>query len=86
MCLKQLSNHCRKFDLMPDYQSAYHESYSCKTALVKIVDDILWSMEEGSVSALMALDLSAAFDTVVHSILLKVLQKNWNGRQMSPIV
>ena len=44
-CLvKQFSNHCRKFDLMPDYQSAYHEKYICETALVKLVDDVLWSM------------------------------------------
>ena len=41
---------------------------------MKIVDDMLWSMEEGKVTALMALDLLAAFDMVDHSILLKVLQ------------
>ena len=60
---------------MFDYKSAYHENYSCETALVKIVDDVLWSIEEGNVTALMALDLLAAFDTVNHSILLKVIQK-----------
>ena len=58
--IKQFSNHCRKFYLMPDYQSAYHENYSCETALVKIVDDMLWSMEEGKVTALMALDFLTA--------------------------
>ena len=26
--LKQLKNHCRQFDLMPVYQSAYHENFS----------------------------------------------------------
>ena len=62
---------------MPDYQSAYGENYSCETTLIKIVDDILWSMENGEVTALMALDLSAAFDTVDHEILLKVLQKRF---------
>ena len=39
------------------------------------MDDIPWGMEEGKVMALMVLDLSAAFDAVNHSILLKVLQK-----------
>ena len=62
---------------MPDYQSAYRENYSCETALIKIVDDILWSMENGEVTALMALDLSAAFDTVDHEVLLRVLQKRF---------
>ena len=61
---------------MPDSQSAYHENYNCETALVKIVDNMLWSMEEGNVTALMPLHLSAAFDAVGHSILLKILQKN----------
>ena len=44
---------------MSVYQSAYYENYSCENALVKIVDDILWSIEEGMVMALMALDLLA---------------------------
>ena len=26
---KQFNNHCRKFDLMPDYQTAYCKHYSC---------------------------------------------------------
>ena len=51
---------------MPDYQSTYKENNSCETALIKIVDDILWSMENGEVTGLMALDLSVAFDTVDH--------------------
>ena len=62
---------------MPDYHSAYCENYHCETALVKIVDYILWSMEESKVMALMALALSAAFDVVDNSILLKVLQKKF---------
>ena len=62
---------------MLDYQSAYRQNYSCETALIKIVDDILWSMENGEVTALMAQDLLAAFDTVDHKILLRVLQKRY---------
>ena len=73
MCTKAVQQSLQEFDLLPDYQSAYHENYGCETALVKIVDDMLWSMEEDKVTALMALDLSAAFDTIDHSILIKVL-------------
>ena len=58
---------------MPDYQSAYRSNYSCETALIKLVNDILCSMENTSVTALMAIDLSAAFDTVDHDVLLSVL-------------
>ena len=44
---------------------------------MKIVDDILWSMENDEVIALMALDLLGAFKTVDHEILLRVLQKRF---------
>ena len=59
----------------PEYQSAYRQGFSCKTALVKLTNDILWAMEHQKVTAMMAIDLSAAFDTVDHDILLEVLQK-----------
>ena len=47
------------------------------TALVKIVHDILWSMENQECTNLMAIDLPAAFDMVDHVILLDVLQKRF---------
>ena len=75
--LIQVNDHYRQHNLMPDYQSAYRENYSCETAHIQIVDNILWSMENGEVTALMALDLSAAFNTVDHKILLRVPQKRF---------
>ena len=62
---------------MPDYQSAYRENYSCETALIKIVGDILWSMENDEATALMVLDLLVVFDTIDHEILLWVLQRRF---------
>ena len=71
--LKQFINHCNCNSLIPDYQSAYHSNYSCETAVVKLVDDILNNMESKKGTALMAIDLSAVFDMVDHDILLDVL-------------
>lgn len=64
-------------ELLPDYQSAYRSNRSCETALLKLVNDILWNMEKAEVSALVAIDLSAAFDTVSHTILLDILSKRF---------
>ena len=44
--------------------------------LLKIHNDILSSMDDGRVTALPLLDLSAAFDTIDHTILLRRLS-NW---------
>ena len=68
---------------MPDYQSAYCVNYSCETVLVKIMDHILWLMEKQEVVPLIAIDLSAAFDTVDHELLLAVLRKKFGIDQVT---
>ena len=45
-----------------------------ETSLIKLVSDILWAMERQEVTALTTLDLSVAFDTVNHEILIEVLE------------
>ena len=72
--LYQLNSHCNGNNLLPQYQSAYRENFSCETALVKLMDDILWSMEQGKVTTLVATDLSAAFDTVDYDVTNRVLE------------
>ena len=71
--LARFDNHCHRNNLMPEYQSAYCEFHSCETALTKLQDDLLWNMENGNVTALVSMNLSVAFDTVDHDILLSVL-------------
>ena len=39
--LKQFIKHCDDNSLLPIYQSAYRKNYGCKTALVKLFDDLL---------------------------------------------
>ena len=75
--LKQFNRHCTDNHLFPDYQSAYGHNYSCETALVKLINNILWSMEQQHITALVAIDLSATFDTDDITILLKILQSKF---------
>ena len=44
--------------------------------LLKLANDLLWAMERKNVTTLLALDLSAVFDTVDHGILLTTLNSN----------
>ena len=55
---------------MTAFQSAYRKHHSTESALLNIHNDILLNMAKGSVTALNLLDLSAAIDTIGHTILL----------------
>ena len=76
--LAQLEEQCKANAPIPDYQSTYRESYSCETALAKLVSDLLWSMEEGCVTSFIAIDFSSAFYTISQKILLDLLEV-WYG-------
>ena len=60
-------------NLVPTYINGYIQDYSTETALLKLCSDILNGMEHKEITCLMAMDISAAFDTVHHNILLNVL-------------
>ena len=75
--LMQFDKHCREHHLLPDFQSAYRKGYSTETSLIKMTNDIFWSMERKQVTAVIVLDMSAAFDTVDHDLLLDILHKRF---------
>ena len=51
-----------------DLQSSYRQHHSTKTTLLKVMNDVLLKMNSQLVTLIVLLDLSAAFNTVVHNI------------------
>ena len=73
----RLSSHLISFPSISPFQSAYRKFHSTETALLRIYNDLLLSIDGRKVSALLLLDLSAAFDTIDHRILLDRLTLNF---------
>jgi len=73
----QLQHHITSNDAMPKFQSAYRQFHSTETALVKIFNNLLLAADQGQVSALCLLDLTSAFDTVDHALLLTRLERSF---------
>ena len=72
---KRLNVHLGLSGSLPSNQSAYRRFYSTESALLKVVNDLAVATDSGKVSLLSLLDLSAAFDTVDHGILIERLEK-----------
>ena len=54
-------------------QSVYRDKHFTETALIKVQNDILSAIDACSSAIMLMLDLSAAFDTICHDILLSRL-------------
>jgi len=72
-----LSEHINRHRLLPLFQSAYRPYHSTGTALVRIHNDIIATVDKGHIGVLALLDLSAAFDTVDHLILMETLRRKF---------
>ena len=75
--LLRFNKHCNENNPMSDYHSAYRANFSCETTLLKLTNNLLWVMEHQEVTPLAAIDLSAAFDTIDHDLLLSILSKKF---------
>ena len=69
----QLVHHTESTGNVEPFQSTYRANHSTETALLKVKANLLNAMDGKEVVCLILLDLSVAFDTVSHDILLNHL-------------
>ena len=73
----QLMAYLTSNSLLPSRQSAYRRHHSVETALVRVYNDLLQSLDKQQEAVLILLDMTAAFDTVDHQILLSRLNNRF---------
>lgn len=76
----QLTEFLSSAGLLPVHQSAYRKHHSTETALLKVVTDLTEAIDAGNHALLGLLDLSAAFDTVDHDVLVERLSRTYGIR------
>ena len=74
----QLNLYLKTYCPLPDTVCAYRKNLSTEHAILKLLDTIYKNMDKQCVSPVTAIDLLATFNTVNHSLLLKVLSQMYS--------
>uniref|UniRef100_A0A3P8PY01 Reverse transcriptase domain-containing protein n=1 Tax=Astatotilapia calliptera TaxID=8154 RepID=A0A3P8PY01_ASTCA len=70
----QITDFLNDRQILEIFQSGFRVNHSTETALLKVLNDLRCNWDAQKLSVLVLLDLSAAFDTVDHAILLNRLK------------
>ena len=69
----QMTSYLETNNLLPGIQSGFRKGHSTETLLLRLLSDVYAAIDSSQVTLLALFDVSAAFDTVDHEILLKRL-------------
>ena len=72
---KQLMSYLESNHILSNHQHGFRPRLSTETALMKVTEKLYSNIDDKKISLLMLLDLSKAFDSVSHEILIKKLLK-----------
>ena len=75
LALKQFSNFLNRTGRLSNHQSGNKKHHSTETLNIMISDFLLNAMDNKKLTALVLLDLSKAFDSIDHIILLRKLRR-----------
>ena len=77
VAVRQLQTYLKDNGLQGNKQSAYREGCSTETALLRVCNDLLQTIDKGDEAVLVLLDFSAAFDTIDHHVLIARLEERY---------
>ena len=75
--IKQIQDHSDRNNTTPTHQSASKVNHSCETALLFLHNEILSSFEKQEITNLCTIELSVAFDTVDHGIMISTMENTF---------
>ena len=78
LVLSRITSHVSSSPNFNSFQSAYRKHHSTETTLSRITDSLRNICATGHAAVLISLDLSAAFETLDHNILIDILNRNFN--------
>lgn len=73
-----LTAYLEKHNIYDHFQYGFCKLYSTETALLKVTNDIMMSADSGEYTVLVLLDLTSAFDTANHTILINRQRPGWD--------
>ena len=77
LALARIKSNVHASENFGSFQSAYRAGHSTETALLRVTNDLNTSMDKKACNTLLSLDISAAFDTIDHDVLVRRLNTDF---------